>query len=187
MSGAGGDSDEQGQPKLKQEQAGSNEAPTAELPLAPAANSVAAPTGAGAVSSRARGRGRPKGSGKLTESARRERRRVNNRKAAQRSTAKKLDRQERLERDNLEIRKEIELAKRHLLIHQHLTNTDGRIDLAHQIQSWSQPRALLAKQPGSEKSASDSAATACDMQERADSAPPELKKPKVCVGGYLLI
>jgi hypothetical protein len=87
----------------------------------------------------ARARGRPKGSGKLTETARRERRRVNNRKAAQRSTAKKLDRQQQLERDNLDLRQEIELVKRHLVIHQHLTGTEGSVDLRLHVQNWSQP------------------------------------------------
>jgi hypothetical protein len=64
---------------------------------------------------------------------------VNNRKAAQRSTAKKLDRQQQLERDNLDLRQEIELVKRHLVIHQHLTGTEGSVDLRLHVQNWSQP------------------------------------------------
>lgn len=162
---------------------------TKAISAAPTQDAKAVPVPTAPV--RARGRGRPKGSGKLTESARRERRRVNNRKAAQRSTAKKLDRQERLERDNLEIRKEIELAKRHLLIHQHLTSTDGRIDLAHQIQSWSQPRSLLApsQQPGPEKSGATAATTNGGLQERGGaewkSLGPGIKKARLCVDGFL--
>ena len=73
-------------------------------------------------------RGRPKGSGAvLTDAERKERRRANNRRAARRATAKKLEKQTKLERDNAGLREQLAEIKRIAQIHERLRRCGGDV------------------------------------------------------------
>ena len=66
-------------------------------------------------------RGRPKGSGTiLTQEERKERRRLNNRRAAHRSAARKMCKQAQLEIENDSLRKQLKTVKQLFAIYQHL-------------------------------------------------------------------
>ena len=66
-------------------------------------------------------RGRPKGSGAiLSQEERKERRRLNNRRAAQRSTARKMGRQAELEAENDTMKRQLDAVKQIFSVYQRL-------------------------------------------------------------------